>query len=117
MILTLIERLRGNPEIVSYDQKAVRFWEELLSREGGRDPDKLADMLGREQVRFELAMGGRWNHRLAQEVLAVAGLARLYQGGTGFHGHRGDLHLVCLAIARSWCSSEVNGNSLERQQP
>src|SRR5947209_8708352 len=99
MILTIDELIQGNPKIVEFYQKALRLWEKLLSKQGelgGRDPDVLAKMLTDEQFEFEMELG--LNRRLAQEILAVAGIARLSaeDGGGAFHGHEGDIQLVRL---------------------
>ena len=105
MIETIDNLIRGDTRIGSYYLKAVERWKLIMGRVGARDPDILAEILSREQVLFEDDCNG--NRRLAQELIAVVGIAQWYDVGSGFDGHAGDLLLIRRAIERSSCSTEV----------
>ena len=105
MIFTINELIHANVRVVSYYQNAVNRWETILAQEGARDPNTLASILTDAQTDFEEDCN--LDRGIAKEIMAIAGIARLYDPGAGFSGHEGDVHLVRLAIARSCCSLEV----------
>jgi hypothetical protein len=105
MIETVDRLVRGDAKLLPYYQKVASKWQEMLAREGGRDPNKLAEMLTQAQGQLELECD--MDRRLVREIIAVVGIGRLYELGAGFRGHEGDLHLVRLAIQRSGCSLDV----------
>src|ERR1700733_13877491 len=105
MIETMDKIVSGDVKVISYYQKALERWETILAQPGAQDPDRLAEILTEAQDDFEEDC--EFNRGLAKEILAVAGIVRLYDVGCGFEGHEDDVHLVRLGIARSHCSLEV----------
>lgn len=102
--------IKGDERILTYYARATDRWKKLLEGLTPSDVDKLTTLLDRAQDGFEADCDQ--DRELGKEVMAVAGIAHLYDPGPGFTAANNAMAMTVLrALKRSNCSVEVHGSA------
>ncbi len=104
MHYTLERILREDSLLLEHYQLASQRWEQILAHSKANDVEALARAISSEQFWFERNCGGRWE---GQEVMVLAGFARLYSTTSGFSQNAAIAKILYEAFQRSSCSLEL----------